>query len=217
MTAVRTGAVDADVPERIAAALDGAFPYAWVGRAFATELTLGWYALLSWRRPPHVPSGARAFSYHRKSGLVALLSAVIGAAVVELFVVHLVVHALRPRVAWALSAVSAVGVVWLVGLVRAIVLRPVLVTARGVTVRNGALWTLDVPFAALERVETGRVAAPARRAPGLLRVGGNGRPSALLALREPLVAQGPYGRTKTVTTVAMTLDDPAGFAASLSG
>ncbi|OYV64301.1 MAG: hypothetical protein B7Z72_13415 [Gemmatimonadetes bacterium 21-71-4] len=55
------------------------------------------------------------------------------------------------------------------------------------------------------------------RAPGPLRVGGNGRPSALLARREPLVARGPYERTKAVTTVALALDEPAAVAASLSG
>lgn len=209
---VRAAGADADVPERIAAALADAFPYPIVGRVLTTELTLGWYALLSWRRAPHVPPDARGFTYHRQSGLVALFSAVTAACVVELFVVHLVVHAFSPRLAWALSAVSAVGVVWLVGLARAFVLRPVLVTARGVTVRHGALWTLDVPFAAIERLETGRVAPPARGTPGWLRVGGNGRASALLALREPIAARGPYGRTRAVTTVTMTLDDPAAFA-----
>ncbi|MDE3053675.1 MAG: hypothetical protein KGJ70_07305 [Gemmatimonadota bacterium] len=208
---------DADVPERIGAALADAFPYPVVGRVFATELALGWYAFASWRRPPHVPPGTRAFTYHCRSGLVALLSAVVAACVVELFVVHLVVRAFSPRAAWALSAVSAVGVVWLVGLARAIVLRPVLVTASGIAVRSGALWTLDVPFAALARADTGRVAPPARGAPGVLRVGGNGRPTALLTLRQPLVARGPYGRSKAVTTVALVLDEPAAFADAISG
>lgn len=213
----RAAGMEADVPERIAAALADAFPYPIVGRIFTTELTLGWYAVASWRRAPHVPAGARAFTYHRKSGLVALHSAVIAACIVELFLVHLVVHAFSARAAWALSAMSAIGVVWLVGLARAIVLRPVLVTAGGIAVRSGALWTLDVPFDALERVETGRVAAPPRRAPGLLRVGGNGRPSALLVLREAIMARGPYGRTKAVTTVALALDEPAAFAGAISG
>ena len=202
----------ADVPERITAALADAFPYRAVGRLFGTEITVLYYALLSWRRPPHVPDGADAFTFHRKSGLVALLSAVVGAALVELFVMHLLVHAFSPRLAWGLSLASAFGVVWMIGFTRAIVLRPVLVTGQGVLVRSGVQWAVDLPFAALERVDTGRVQAPAGRVPDHLRVGGSGRATAMLHLREPMVATGIYGRRKPVRTISITLDDPAGFA-----
>lgn len=211
----RAAGVAADVPERIAAALADAFPYRAVGRIFSTEMTLGYYALLSWRRPPHVPAGTDAFTFHRKSGLIGLYSAAIGVSVVELFVVHLVVHAFNPRLAWMLFAVSAFGVIWLLGFTRAIVMRPVLVTAHGAVVRSGVLWTLDAPFAAIDRVETGRVPTPARRAPEYLRIGGSGRANALIHLREPLVAVGAYGRAKPVRTVSLTLDDAPAFAQAL--
>jgi hypothetical protein len=208
----RGAAVDADVPERIAAALDNAFPYPVVGRIFTTEFVLGYYALLSWRRPPHVPPAARAFTFHRTSGLIGLLCAVIGAAVVELFVVHLVVHAFSARAAWVLTALSVFGVVWLVGFTRAIVQRPVLVHAGGVTVRSGAAWTLDVPAPAIARLDTGRVTVPPRGAEGHLRVGGSGRATALITLHEPLIAVGAYGRLRPVRTVSITIDEPAAFA-----
>jgi len=211
----RGAAADADMPERIAATCADAFPYRIAGHVVSTEFTIGYYALWSWRRRPHVPAGADAFTFHRTSGRIALLSAVTGAAVVELFVMHLVVHAFSPRLAWALSALSAISVVWLIGFIRSIVLRPVLVTAAGVTVRSGVQWNLDVPFAAVERVETGRVKTPDGRAPGYLRIGGAGVAGAVLHLREPLTAAGMYGRTKRVDTISITIDDPAGFAEAL--
>lgn len=211
----RAAGLAADVPERIAAALANAFPYAIVGKIFTTEMALGYYALFSWRHAPHVPAGADAFTFHRKSGLIGLYAAVIGASVVELFVAHLVVHAFSPRLAWSISVVSAFGVLWLLGFTRAIVQRPVLVTAGGAVVRNGVQWTLDVPFAAIERVETGRVKALDRRAPESLRVGGSGRPSAVLHLRQPLTAIGAYGRARPVRTVSLTLDDAPAFARAL--
>lgn len=208
----RGAAPTADVPERIGAALANAFPYRVVGRLLSTELTVLYYALLSWRRAPHVPTGSDAFTFHRRSGLIALLSAATGAAVVELFVVHLAVHAFSARVAWGLTFVSAVGVVWLIGFTRAIVLRPVLVTARGVLVRSGVQWTVDVPFADIARLETGRVSAPAGRVPGHLRVGGSGRPTAVIHLREPATAAGIYGRNRQARTISIPLDEPAAFA-----
>ncbi|HUX34611.1 MAG TPA: hypothetical protein VMV51_12150 [Gemmatimonadaceae bacterium] len=211
----RDAGIAADVPERIAAALANAFPYRVVGQIFTTEMALGYYALLSWRHPPHVPAGTDAFTFHRKSGLIGLYSAVIGASVVELFVVHLMVRAFHPRVAWAISAVSALGVLWLLGFTRAIVMRPVLVTAHGAVVRSGVQWMLDVPFATIDRVETGRVPTPARRAPEYLRIGGSGRANALMHLREPVVAVGAYGRARPVRTVSLTLDDAPAFAQAL--
>jgi hypothetical protein len=212
----RGAAAEADVPEKIAAALANAFPYPIVGRVFTTEFVLAYYALLSWRRPPHVPPGARAFTFHRKSGLIGLLCAVIGAAVVELFVVHLVVHAFSARAAWLLTALSVFGVLWLVGFTRAIVQRPLLVHAGGVTVRSGALWTLEVPATAIAGLDTGRVAVPPRGAEGHLRIGGSGRATALITLREPLVAAGAYGRTKPARTVSITLDEPVAFAEAVT-
>ncbi|HVA57095.1 MAG: hypothetical protein WBQ26_10620 [Gemmatimonadaceae bacterium] len=208
----RGTAPDADVPERIVAALSSAFPYRVVGQILATELTIGFYALCSWRRRPHAPAGSQGFSFHRKTGLLALYWAVIGVCVVELFVVHLVVRAFSPRTAWILSAFSALGVIWLVGFVRAMVLRPVLVTASGIVVRSGVQWTLDVPFSAIQRLDAGRVTAPVRHAPACLRVGGAAPPSVRIDLGEPLVAAGAYGRTKRVKTITLTLDDAPAFA-----
>ncbi len=37
-------------------------------------------------------------------------------------------------------------------------------------------------------------------------------PYLFATLREPIVARGPYGRTRAVTTVTMTLDESAAFA-----
>ena len=204
--------VHEDVPERIALALRDAFPNPVVERALSSELTLMWFALASWRRKPHVPPGATPFTYHMKSGIVGLLSALLGASVVELFVVHLLIHARSPRVAWTLAAFSVLGIVWLLGFIRALVLRPVLVSDAVVVVRGGASWTLEVPRAAIERVEGGRLLkAPPKRAPEHLRATPVAQPNLLLALREPLEARGLYGRRKRVRTVSLRLDEPLRF------
>lgn len=205
-----------DVPERIALALRDAFPNPMVERALSSELTLMYFAVASWRRAPHVPPGATPFTYHEKSGIVGLFSAVLGAAVVELFVVHLLVHSRAPRAAWTLAALSALGIIWLVGFIRALVLRPVLVTDDALVVRAGAAWTLEIPRNAIERVEGGRIVkAPSKRAPGHLQGTPVAQPNLLVTLRHPLEARGLYGRRKVVRTVSMRLDEPDRFRALL--
>lgn len=205
-----------DVPERIAMALRDAFPNPMVERALGSELTLMYFALASWRRKPHVPAGSIAFTYHMKSGIVGLLSALLGTAVVELFVVHLLIHTRAPRLAWALAASSALGIVWLLGFIRSLVLRPVLVSDAEVVVRSGAAWTLAIPRSAIARVEGGRaLKAPSKRAPEHLQGTPVVQPNLLLTLGEPLEAQGLYGRRKLVRTVSIRLDDAERFRTTL--
>lgn len=82
-----------DVPERIRAALTvGAMPPR-VADVVAMETSIFFYALAAWRRKPFAPAGARAFSYHRETGLAGLLYTVAGLALVEMFAVDLVVRA----------------------------------------------------------------------------------------------------------------------------
>ena len=214
--ALRGAPATLDVPERIDAALHDAFPNPIVGRLLATELTLGWYALASWRRAPHVGDATAWFSYHRKNGLIALLAALIGVTAVELLVVHLLVHAYSARAAWALSAVSGIGIVWLLGFVRALVLRPVLLYPDRLVVRGGIQWTADVPRAAIESVEHGwTVRAPGKRTPGYLRATPLVQPNLMLRLRTPVEARGMYGRRRAVHLIGLSVDDPAALAEAL--
>lgn len=205
-----------DIPERIHEALRGAFAYPAVVEIFATELAMLYYALLSWRRAPHVSAGATPFSLHRRSGLVPLLVALTAVAVVELVVAHLLLHGWSPRAAWIASVPSALGVLWLVGFTRAIVLRPVLVEPGRVVARGGVQWTVELPLPLVARADTGRVRAPHRRAPEHLQLAGLGTPTALLTLREPVTARGAYGRERVVRTIALTVDDPADFRVALA-
>lgn len=206
-----------DVPERIAAALHDVFPAPIVGRLLATELALGWYALASWRRAPHVPAEAMAFSYHRRNGLVAILSALVAISVVELGIVHLLVQSRSPRAAWVLSAVSVIGIVWLVGFVRSLVLRPVLLFPDRLVARGGIQWTAEIPRETIESVETGSaVRVPAKGSPGYLRTTPVAQPNLVIRLRREVEARGMYGLRRMVRTVSLSVDEPGALADWLS-
>jgi hypothetical protein len=162
-----------------------------------------------------VPAGARPFTYHRRNAFAAILIALAAMSVVELFAVHLVVHVRAPRAAWALTAVSLFGVVWIVGFLRAVLLRPVLVTADALEVRTGVQWRLVVPRSAIVAVETGYPKVPRKGTPGWLRAVAIGQPNVVVRLSAPLVAGGPYGIRRTVSHVALAVDEPAALAAAL--
>lgn len=204
-----------DVPERIRAALLHAMPYRVTAEIFATELSLFWYALFTWRRVAHAPAGMRAFTTHRRSGTTAVLVALLGATAIEAIPLHFLVRGWSPRVAWTLTALSAFGFVWLLGLLRSIQLRPILVGDGRVVVRSGIRWTIDIPVDAVAAIERPRATLP-RSAPHLLRASLAAQPNVLLCLDRSLVARGMYGLSHEATSVALTVDDRAGFLAALN-
>ena len=216
-TRLRIAAARLDVPERIRATLDGGLIYPRIADVIATELSLAYYALGAWRRPPFVPAGARAFSYHRRNAYAAILWTIFAAAIVEMAAVHLVLRATAPRVAAIVLAASMLGAVWILGFLRAVQLRPVFVTHEMIAVRSGLQWSLDIPRVAIERVDVGHVKTPAKGAPGYLRAVRVGQPNAVLVLREPRLARGPYGTTRTVNVVSLVLDEPRAFEQALGG
>jgi hypothetical protein len=136
------------------------------------------------------------------------------ASAVETAAVHFLLRAVAPRVALAALAVSAFGTVWILGFARAVQLRPILVSADTLHVRSGVQWALDVPRAAIEHIEFGRVRAPTKGTPGYLRAT-LGQPNVLVTLREPTRANGPYGITRQVQQLGLVIDDLAAFRAAM--
>lgn len=211
---LRSGEHGGDAVARISAAARAALPYRAAADAVAYEITLFYMALLSWRARPAVPADARAFSSHRRSGYAGLVFAVCVASVVEGVGVHLLAARWSPAAAWILTAISAYGVVWMVGDLQAVRLRPTLVSADGLHVRVGLRWEVCIAWSEIESLEPrGRAAFP-RRAPGHLRATPAGEPGFIVTLRHPMRVRGPYGITRTVTTLGIAADDPHAFAAA---
>jgi hypothetical protein len=203
-----------DIPERIRLVLAGSGMPARIAELFATEVSMFVFAFASWGRKPFVPTGATGFSYHRKNGYVGLLYAILPLTLVEAIAVDFVVRVHHPVAANVLLAVDLFGALWLLGLARSVQLRPIVVTRDDIRVRNGLQWRLDISRSVIERVEFGKVPELPKRTPGYLRAA-PGRPNALIVLREPLRAHGPYGLTRDVTRISLSLDDLAGFRQSV--
>ena len=118
--------------------------------------------------------------------------------------------------AWALTGLSAYGVIWLVGLGRSVVLRPTVVEREGLRVRIGALYEAMVPFDAIESVTQVRTGPANRRAPGYLLAALFAAPRLMIELKQPVEARGLYGnRKRGITRIGLLVDEPAELAALL--
>ena len=198
-----------DVPEAIHDALDKAGLPDRAAKILATEAAVFYYALASWRRKPFAPPGARSFSYHRRNAYAAILYAVFGAALVEMAAVDLIVRARHLTAANVLLVVDALAAIWLFGFARAVQLRPILLDADSLMIRNGLNASVDVTRANAT-IEFGRVRAAAAGTRGYFRAA-MGEPNALITLSEPAAVRRAYGSSRVVDRIGLVLDDPRGF------
>ncbi len=191
-TALRTGLSDAlgDSP---------------VARAVATELAIFWYAVFSWGR--RAPAG---FSAYKRAGWIAVYVAILLGCVAEAIPLHFLFRRWGPAAAALSVTVHVYTALWLLGDLRALVMRPIRVESGKLLVRIGLRWEADVPLGQIAAVERNPAATG-------LRLGVLGTPNLALRLRAPLRIEGPFGIRKTAELLLLQVDDPDGLAAALAG
>ncbi|MEP7012699.1 MAG: hypothetical protein ABJC13_20445 [Acidobacteriota bacterium] len=215
----RTAGPEAEVQDayfRIRSAARTTLPFRAVADAIGYEIAVTAYALFGADRKLTLPG--RAFSYHRKNGYGAVVCGLMIAMLAETAGVHLLlVHFHHPRIALLLTVLSLYGALWFLGDYQAARRRPIRVDADRLTIRTGLRWNLDVPLAAITKIERLDPLKPFEKGPGAIRATLFGAPQFVLRLKEPLVADGPYGRQRRVERIGFTVDEESEFLAALPG
>jgi hypothetical protein len=190
---LRLKATDAnsDPATRIQLATRGILPFSGAEPALAFELTVLYYGL-AWRAKPHIERESEAFSVHRTAGLADIFRVVGFASFLELVPVHLVVAQWSSTAAWVLSGLTVYGAFWAFAMARAFALRPTLVSRDEVWVRFGLLRQIRIPVEAIREV---------RREAG----------DVCLDFKRPLRMEALLGMKRTLTNIAVSADDAAGF------
>ena len=183
-----------------------------VAGILATEFSILYYALLSWRAVPHVPTDAQAFTIYKKSAHRDLLYGMALVSVIEMAPAHLLLHQWRPLWAWIATGASLYAAVWLIGLARSIELSPVLVGPDYVDIRYGLLFRLRIPREMIARVRrakpedaTSAAVLPRRSEPNLS-----------IELTAPMEAEKLFGAHKRVKRIAVAADEEGAFAEALA-
>ncbi len=183
----------------------------WAARLLSSELQVFYFALFSWRARPAAPPDSRAFQLAQASGYAMLSVLMIVALIVEGVPMHLLLDRASPVAAWILTALGAYSILWMVALYRSLALRPILLTAETLVLQAGFLWRVE-----LRRDRIARIRAFSAMERNFWSMTVINEPQWLLELREPASVEGPFGRRKTVTRIALAVDDPAAFHAALT-
>jgi hypothetical protein len=182
------------------------------GGVLAYEIAVLYYATVGWTRSPE--TGDRSFSVHRNVGYIALMSAAMIALVVETAAAHLLLRLWSPMAAWVLTGISLYTLVWLLGDLHAVRLRPMQIDDETLRLRVGLRWTASIPLDSIRLVQDPQ-SAEQSRGREFLKAVLVGAPNRRISLAEPIRAVGLYGLSREVTTIDLHIDDPARFDAAL--
>lgn len=193
----------------LTSALDTAFratiPVPAVANVLAMEVSMVIFAITGWFRTP--PAG---FAMHRRSGVLLILGVLAVLAVVEAVVMHIVLVRVAPTVAIVVTALSAYGVLWLIGFAHAVRLSPLRFTAQGLVIERGVTRRAFVPTGVIVRATP--VAAATTDAADLSYV----EPNVLVELSEPVQIHGLLGRSRTASKLLLSIDERDAFFARLT-
>lgn len=192
----------ADVVDGIRAGLREGLGENPLARALAAEAAVLWYALFSWAVPP--PSG---FTAYRRSGSVAIHFAIGLAVVAEAIPFHFLLRPWGPVAAAIGLALHAYTLLWLVGDLQALRLRPIRVESGKLFLRIGLRWEAEIPLEEIAIVEG---------AGDGLRLGVLGTPNLILQLWREIELTGPFGLRRRARAIALQVDDPDGLRRALS-
>ena len=149
-------------------------------------------------------------SFTRYRYELPMLGVFFSIALVELFVVHLLVGLWSPSMAWGLSALTVLGLVQIGLLIQGMMKWPTVVNDNGITVRHGRRGEIFVPFKIVQSVEDVAF-RPEQRGLQTFRASLLAQPNVAIRLLAPL----PY-RKRMLSTISMRLDDPAEFHAAVA-
>lgn len=176
----------------------------------AAELSVWYYALLSWRGKPYVLPGEKAFSYHNAGGYLSMMLGLALAFPVEIVGVHILVSQWSITAAFVVTALSIYAVVWLLGDVRARIMRPVTIGADHVRLECGIQMHATIPFADIERICFSENDIRDLAKSDKLNYGTFYQANIWIVSKRPIAVRTMLG-TKQVHAIGVSLDDPRAF------
>jgi hypothetical protein len=179
----------------------------WV-RAIALEVAMLYYAL-GGRGERNRPATLAAFEVDPSAS--AIMIGLILVMAVETPALHFLLAQWSPRLAWVLTSLSVYSILWVIGDLRAMRRRPVLVDDQRLLVRVGLRC-----HAVIDRRAIASVQAPPDRGiswhePGRINASRPATPNVVVVLQRPTIVTGMFGIRRAVTRLGLRLSQPARF------
>ncbi|MEJ2585142.1 MAG: hypothetical protein P8Z38_08870 [Robiginitalea sp.] len=174
-----------------------------------TEIAVFYYGFVYWKRRE---LRENEFSYHRDSGTVSLLMAIIFIIAIETTVFHILLLKWSPAAAWILTAISIYSGIQLFGFLKSMLKRPYSVVGDRLLLHYGIMAETEIEFGKIESVELAsgdfEFNDQTRKLSFLGSLEGY---NVVIRLKEENELTGLYGRIRKYRNIAVYVDDKSGF------
>ena len=188
-----------------------------VANLFATEIAVIYYSLFSWKKEALKEN---EYSYHKKSGIVSVLVIMMGLAIVETFVVHIMVVQWNPTVAWVLTFLSVYTCFQLFAIMKSMSRRPISFDDKNeiLHLRFGFANNVEIPYTEIASVElSSKSIVPKSETIQLSAFGMLDTHNTYLHLKNETILNRIYGLTSTFESIVIYLDEKQSFVDKING
>ena len=203
--ALRQSEGTADPLERIESFARELLPSEAVARILASEIGIFWYAVFSWKKES--PKGEGVMRWAKVEDWAGVMIGFLVVLVAEAVGLHLWLMTKWPTAVWLLTLSDIYAIFWLIADARALNLSAVRVTSDSLDIRFGMRWRAEVPFEDIESIVPIRGDEKCWDVKFALIED----PDTLMTFRRPVILRGAYGFRKSVTKVALLLEDTGGL------
>jgi len=176
---------------------------------FASEIATFYYAFYHWRK---IKLKENQFSYHKNSGTVTLLIALIFVIVIETFVLHVLLTRWNETIAWIFTGLSIYSGIQIFGFAKSLMKRPYSIEDNKVYLRYGIMSSAVININAIDEIELSTKEIEYKGdVKKLSPLGEMESHNVLITLKEPQEMSGFYGMKKTFKTLAFYVDNQNEF------
>ncbi|GAA4280379.1 hypothetical protein [Gaetbulibacter aestuarii] len=174
-----------------------------------TEIAVFYYGFIYWKKRPLKDN---EYSYHKESGTIGLLVAIIGIVAIETFVLHKLLLKWSDIAAWILSFLSVYSGFQLFGFLRSIYKRPIAIENDKVFLRYGIMNETTIDIAQIDSVElTSKDIELDKKTRKLSILGSLESHNVIIRLKEENTLTGLYGIKRKYKNLALHIDNKVEF------
>jgi len=176
---------------------------------FATEVAVFYYGFIHWKK---LAPKKNEFTYHKNSGIVTLLIAIIFIVGIETAVIHILLLKWNLTAAWIMTALSIYTAIQLFGYLKSIMKRPISIVGNKLYLRYGILSEANVDIEDIDLVELSTKSIEFdKETRNLSPFGELDSHNVVINLKRVCTLSGLYGINKKFTTIALFVDNKDDF------
>ncbi len=176
---------------------------------FVTEVAVIYYGFISWKKRKLKPN---EFSYHKDSGTVGLLIALLFLIAIETVAIHLLLTQWNTIAAWILTGLSIYSGIQILGFLKSMSKRPIVIQSDKLVLRYGIMNETIISIADIESIELSTKDIELDKTTRKLSFLGNleGHNTVLTLKNENLLI-GLYGIKRPYKVLALQVDEKVKF------